>query len=99
MSTAARAPRSTVSDCGSANWLDHRVAGSPSTAFSAPVVALSLDEALATPKVARLVTAAPADRGTASRATTVTAEAAETRTDLVRTGNLLRTRAPRAKRL
>src|SRR6266851_5137817 len=43
----ALAPRSTCSHCGSANALDQRVLGFPSTAFAAGNVAFSVDDAVA----------------------------------------------------
>jgi len=45
-STAAVAPRSTCSHCGSLNWLDQRVSVLPSTAAEAGVPAFSTDEAM-----------------------------------------------------
>src|SRR5215510_5532553 len=69
----ARAPRSTVSACGSLNALDHRVAGSPSTALSGPRPAFSDDVAVASAPSARFVVAAWAGAADTARvATSVT---------------------------
>jgi hypothetical protein len=46
-SIVAVAPRSTCSHCGSENALDHRLPALPSTARPAPVLAFSLDDAVA----------------------------------------------------
>src|ERR1700753_1458975 len=69
----AVAPRSTCSHCGSANWLDHRVLESASTALAAGKDAFSVEEAAAGRPREISVSAAEAGNATAMNAAAASA--------------------------